>query len=316
MTGPPTIPAFGQTLRRHQLELLRGQTTVLQVNVGLACNQACRHCHLEAGPARSEAMDSATVDAVLAYARRGGFQVVDITGGAPELNPNLERMIEVFSGLAPRVILRANLTALGSPEHRGLIPGLAARKVAITASFPSLNAQQAEAQRGPGTFQRSLESLRLLNQAGYGQAGSGLELDLVVNPVGAFQAPDQAATAKRFRQVLASRWGLGFNQLHVFANVPLGRFKTWLMDTGGLEAYMRRLVEGFNPCAVAGVMCRSLVSVAWDGYLHDCDFNLAAGLALGGRRVHVSQVPGPPPPGQAIAVGEHCYTCTAGAGFT
>jgi radical SAM/Cys-rich protein len=261
-------------------------------------------------------MDSATVEQVLDYARRGGFQVVDITGGAPELNPSLERMLEGLRDLVPRVILRANLTALASPEHRGLIPMLAEHKVVVTASFPSLNAQQAEAQRGPGVFQSSLECIKLLNQAGYGQAGTGLELDMVVNPAGAFQAPEQAATAKRFRQALASRWNLSFSQLHVFANVPLGRFKTWLLDSGGYEAYVQRLAEGFNPCALAGVMCRSLVSVAWDGYLYDCDFNQAAGLPLGGRRVHVSEMPGPPPQGQAIAVGEHCYTCTAGAGFT
>jgi radical SAM/Cys-rich protein len=261
-------------------------------------------------------MDSATVEAVLAYARRGGFKVVDITGGAPELNPNLQRLLEGARGLTERVILRANLTALGSPAQRGLIPWLASQRVAITASFPSLNAQQAEAQRGAGVFEQSLECLRLLNQAGYGQPGSALELDLVVNPAGAFQAPQQEATAKRFREGLARRWGLVFNQLYVFANVPLGRFKSWLLDSGGYEAYLERLAQGFNPCAVDGVMCRGLVSVAWDGQLYDCDFNQAAGLPLGGRRTHVSELEGPPPAGQAIAVGEHCYTCTAGAGFT
>ncbi len=310
------VPAFSQTLRRHQLDLARGQTSVLQVNVGLLCNQVCRHCHLEAGPARPEVMDAATMEQVLAYARRGRFQMLDITGGAPELNPNLELLLEGACALLPRVILRANLTALASDQHRGLIPVLAKNKVVITGSFPSLNAQQAEAQRGPGVFERSLECLGLLNQAGYGQPGSGLELDLVVNPAGAFQAPEQAATAKRFRQALASRWGLSFNQLHVFANVPLGRFKTWLLASEGYEPYVRRLAEGFNPCALAGVMCRGLVSVAWDGYLHDCDFNQAAGLPLGGRRTHISEMEGPPPQGQPIAVGEHCYTCAAGAGFT
>ncbi|MBI4798936.1 MAG: arsenosugar biosynthesis radical SAM protein ArsS [Desulfarculus sp.] len=312
----PMPPTFAQTLRRHQLDLTRGQTTVLQVNLGLLCNQACRHCHLSAGPGRGEVMDTATVQEVLAYARRGGFATVDITGGAPELNPNLEILLEGLRGLACRVILRANLTALLSPPHRGLIPRLAAGRVAITASFPSLSAQQAQAQRGEGVFEQSLNCLRLLNQAGYGQPGTNLQLDLVVNPAGAFQPPEQAPTEKRFRQVLAQRWGIAFNSLHVFANVPLGRFKDWLVETGGHEAYVRRLAEGFNPCALPGVMCRGLLSVAWDGFLYDCDFNQAAGLPLGGQRTHVSQMEGPPPVGQAIAVGEHCFTCTAGAGFT
>lgn len=309
-------PTFAQNLRRHHLELARGQTTVLQVNLGLKCNQVCRHCHLRAGPGRTEVMGAATAQETLAYARRGGFATVDITGGAPELNPNLEMLLDGLGGLACRVILRANLTALGSPEHRRLIPRLAAGQVAVTASFPSLSAQQTQAQRGQDVFERSLECLRLLNQAGYGQPGSDLQLDLVVNPAGAFQPPEQAPTEKRFRQVLTQRWGLAFNSLHVFANVPLGRFKDWLLETGSHEAYLDRLAQGFNPCALPGVMCRGLVSVAWDGYLYDCDFNQAAGLPLGGQKTHISQMAGPPPMGQAIAVGEHCFTCTAGAGFT
>lgn len=308
------MSAFASTLRRQNLELTRAQATTLQVNVGYLCNQACRHCHLEAGPQRPEVMDAATVEEVLAYARRGGFQVVDITGGAPELNPNLERLLRGAAQAAPRVMLRANLTALA--QRPGLAELLAGLRVAIMASFPSLSAQQTDAQRGGGVFEGSLEGLRLLNRLGYGLEGSDLELNLVVNPAGSFNAPDQAATEKRYRQIMASRWGLSFHSLFALANVPLGRFKTWLEQSGGCQAYVERLAAGFNPCALAGVMCRSLVSVAWNGLLYDCDFNQAAGLPLGGSPLHVSQMTGPPPPGQAIAVGDHCYTCTAGAGFT
>jgi radical SAM/Cys-rich protein len=231
------------------------------------------------------------------------------------MNPHLERLIEGVSGQGRRVMLRANLTALGE-RGAGLMEFLAARAVTVVASFPSLNAGQAEIQRGRGVFPASLDTLRALNLLGYGQAGSGLELNLVVNPGGAFLPPAQEATERRFRAELARRWGLGFNQLYCFANAPLGRFKSWLLESANYETYLERLAGQFNPCAVAGLMCRGLVSVSWQGHLYDCDFNQAAGLPLGGRAVHVTEMAGPPPEGAPIAVGEHCYTCTAGAGFT
>jgi radical SAM/Cys-rich protein len=302
-------------LRQHGISLLRGPTATLQVNLGLKCNQLCRHCHLEAGPERSEMMDLATVEAVADYAQRGGFAVVDITGGAPELHPHLERLIELASGSGRRVMLRANLTALGG-RGQVLMQFLAAHEVVVVASFPSLTPAQAEAQRGGGVFQASLEALDALNRLGYGRTGSGLELNLVVNPGGAFLPPAQAATARRFHAELARRWGLAFNQLYCFANAPLGRFKAWLQQSGNYEDYLERLATQFNACATTALMCRNLVSVSWQGHLYDCDFNQAAGLPLGGKLTHVAEMAGPPPEGQPIAVGEHCYTCTAGAGFT
>lgn len=310
------MAAFAQTLRRHNLELVRNETTVLQVNVGRLCNQACRHCHHEAGPERTEVMDRRTVEEVIAYAGRGGFAAADITGGAPELNPHVCRLVDGLAQAAPRVMFRANLTALLRHAPAGLWELLAAHRVEVMASLPSPNPAQAEAQRGAGTFADSLEALRRLNALGYGQPGSGLALNLVANPGGSYLPPDQAGSERRFREVLARKWGLAFNHLLMFANAPLGRFKRWLRGRGDYEGYLDKLEAGFNPCAVQGVMCRTLVSVAWDGLLYDCDFNLAAGLPLGGRRVHVAQMPGPPPPGQPIAVGEHCYSCTAGSGFT
>jgi radical SAM/Cys-rich protein len=305
---------FAALLARQGKTLVRVETTVLQVNVGLRCNQACRHCHLDAGPDRTEMMDGETCRQVAQYALRAGFAAVDLTGGAPELNPHLWDLIDRLVPAIPRVMLRANLTALaGQPDH---IRFLAKRKVVITASFPSLSPSQTDGQRGPGIFHRSLDTLKKLSEAGYGRPESGLELNLVANPAGAFLPPDQEATAKRYRSWLEARYRIGFNQVFTFANVPLGRFRTWLEASGNDQDYRRRLAESFNPAAVDGVMCRSQVSAAWDGTLYDCDFNIAAGLPLAGRRTHVNDLAGPPPAGSPIAVGDHCYTCVAGSGFT
>jgi radical SAM/Cys-rich protein len=310
----PGIEPFRQTLARHGLELTRGETTTLQVNMGLLCNQACHHCHLEAGPARREVMKPETVDAVVAFVRRCRPGAIDITGGAPELNPNLGRMIASLAPLAPRIMLRSNLTALSERERDFLVDLCRDNRVVIVASFPSLNEAQAESQRGPGVFQKSISALQRLNSLGYGR--SDLELNLVVNPTGAFLPPSQEETARRFREVLKRKWGITFNHLFVFANVPLGRFRQWLERSGNLESYTANLAARFNPCAVQGLMCRTLVSVSWDGCMYDCDFNLARGLFLGGRKIHISESDRLPAPGTSIAVSDHCYTCTAGAGFT
>jgi radical SAM/Cys-rich protein len=311
-----SLEPFRQTLLRHGLCLERDKTTILQINVGLRCNQVCRHCHLSAGPGQKENMDSETAEAVIAYAARSEFEAIDITGGAPELNPNIEKLIEGLSPLAPRLMFRSNLSAI-SENHRGSLMGLLKDKGAvIIASFPSLNESQADAQRGCGIFNQSIETLRKLNSMGYGHEGTGLELDLVSNPAGAYLPSPQDKAAKRFREVLMKKWGVVFNNLYVFANVPLGRFRKWLKQSGNLGPYMERLASGFNPCAVEGLMCRSWVSVSWDGYFYDCDFNLAKGLPMGKGKTDVSEMPGPPPPGSPIAVADHCYTCTAGAGFT
>jgi radical SAM/Cys-rich protein len=179
-----------------------------------------------------------------------------------------------------------------------------------------LNEVQAESQRGKGTFRTSLDVLKKLVNLGYGQEKSGLELDLVVNPTGAFLPASQAETEKRFRRLLHQKWGIEFNELFCFANVPLGRFRSWLIKSGNYSNYLSKLKSAFNPCAVAGLMCRTLLSVSWDGYLYDCDFNQAAGLFMGNHKTHVSEMKNTPEPGSPIAMGDHCYTCTAGSGFT
>ena len=310
------LEPFGQALANQALSLERGRTTTLQINVGLLCNQSCRHCHLSAGPHRPESMSALTAEAVVAYAERSRFDVIDITGGAPELNPHIETMIRNLSDLAPRLMIRSNLSALEG-QNRGEMMGLLKdHRVVIVASFPSYNEGQADSQRGRGVFQTSIDTLKKLNALGYGQDGTGLELNLVSNPTGAFLPTPQGQMEQRFREVLKKRWGIVFNHLYSFANVPLGRFRQWLLKSGNLDSYLQRLASRFNPCALDGLMCRTLVSVSWDGTLYDCDFNLARDLPMGGKRTHVSSMEGPPKPGNPIAVGDHCYTCTAGAGFT
>jgi radical SAM/Cys-rich protein len=310
------IAPFSLTLSRHGLELDRKVTLTLQVNLGFLCNQTCRHCHLNAGPDRKENMDLGIIQEVISYAQRGGFGIVDITGGAPELNPHIKTLIEGISDFASRIMLRSNLSVLNDGKRDHLMKFLSEKRVVIVASFPSLNEIQADSQRGDGIFQICIDALKKLNSLGYGQEGTGLELNLVSNPTGAFLPPDQVQTEKRFRQVLKKKWGIVFNKLFNFANVPLGRFRQWLVGTDNLDTYIKKLYSNFNACAIDGLMCRSLVSVSWDGYLYDCDFNIARGIFMGGHKVHVSKMPGPPKPGSHIATADHCYTCTAGTGFT
>jgi radical SAM/Cys-rich protein len=310
------IEPFSSLLSRNGLELTRGETLTLQVNVGLLCNQTCRHCHLDAGPDRPEMMDIDTVREVVKFAARGGFRVVDITGGAPEMNPHLAELISMLSSVVPRMMLRSNLTAINTPARSFLIDLCRKHRVVIVASLPSLNTSQMESQRGRGIFNESISTLKRLNSMGYGQPESGLELHLVSNPTGAFLPASQAQVEKKFREDLQRKWGIVFNNLYTFANVPLGRFRDWLTGSGNLETYLEKLAARFNPCTLEGLMCRTLLSVSWDGYLFDCDFNLACGLFTGGRKTHISEMDGPPQPGTPIIVSDHCYGCTAGSGFT
>jgi radical SAM/Cys-rich protein len=309
-------PSFAETLVCHGLDLTRARTTTLQVNVGRLCNLACRHCHLEAGPARTEIMSRETMAQVMAAAERCSFAAIDITGGAPEMNPHIAELIRGLRPHTPRLLLRSNLVAMGDAAREELLSVCQQNRVVIVASFPALNEAQAESQRGSGVFRASLEVIRRLNCLGYGHEGSGLVLNLVSNPTGAFMPADQRQLEERFHQVLARKWGVRFNNLFSFVNVPLGRFRQWLDRTGNYDDYMTRLASSFNPCALDGVMCRGLISVGWDGLLYDCDFNQAIDLGLGGVRRHIGELTELPGPGGGIAVSDHCYACAAGAGFT
>jgi len=307
---------FAVALERHGLTLVRDRVHTLQVNTGYLCNLRCRHCHLEAGPGRKEIMSRETMAEVVSFARRFPFQVIDITGGAPELVPDLPFLVEALAPLAPRLMLRTNLSALNGAARESLLALCVAHRVVLVASFPSTNPSRADAQRGAGATEAAIAVLKRLNAAGYGVEGTGLELDLVSNPVDAVLPVSQESTERKFRHDLLRKWGVAFNHLYTFANVPLGRFRTGLLRTGNYERYVKTVVEAFNPGAIEGLMCRTLLSVSWDGFLYDCDFNLAVGRPNGDRKVHVSDVRELPPPGAPIAIGDYCYACTAGSGFT
>ncbi len=310
------VEPFATALDHHGLSLVRGKITTLQVNTGYLCNLRCRHCHLEAGPERREVMSRRTMEAVVSFATRFPFQVIDITGGAPELVPDLPFLLRGIAPLAPRLMLRTNLAALKGSARESLLSLCVTRRVVLIASFPSTNPSQGDAQRGEGVTETGIAVLKLLNAAGYGVEGSGLELDLVSNPVGAFLPVSQESAERKFRKDLLRKWGIAFNHLYTFANVPLGRFREWLLRTGNYDRYMKTLADGFNPCAVEKLMCRTMLSVSWDGTLYDCDFHLAAGRPLAGRKVHVSDIRELPSPGSPIVAGEYCYACSAGSGFT
>jgi radical SAM/Cys-rich protein len=307
---------FSLTLNKHGLKLERGITTTLQINIGLVCNQACKHCHLDAGPTRRELMDGDTFNGVVVFAERNRFDTIDITGGATELHPDLISMVERLAPLVDRIMVRSNLSALEENSPARFVDVFKAHGVVVVASFPAFNQSQLEAQRGKGMFQKSIDAFKRLNEAGYGRRDSGLELNLVSNPAGAFLPPSQAQAEERFKKHLKQKWGIVFNNLFTFANVPLGRFRHWLKATDNLGPYLEKLRSSFNPCVVEGLMCRNLMSVDWNGYVYDCDFNLAKGLPLTGRKTHLSEMDGPPKEGMAVAVADHCYTCTAGSGFT
>lgn len=311
-----TTDCFAAVLKRHGLQLRRGHTATLQINVGYLCNQVCKHCHLECGPDRSEIMRPETMKDVIAYAERCSFDVADITGGAPEMNPHILDLLEGLAPLVHKLVFRSNLTAIPRIGKEKLFAAFVEHRVAIVASLPALNTSQVTAQRGEGVLDRSIERLKELNSLGYGKEGAGLELNLVSNPSGAFMPVSQKQAEKKFKRDLDRKWGIVFNNLFTFANAPLGRYRDWLVASGNCDRYVTELAKNFNPCAVEGVMCRSLISVSWDGYVYDCDFNLAAGIPAGGVRAHVRDLLKPPDPGSIISVSDHCFACTAGAGFT
>lgn len=307
--------AFQQKLDSLDLQLLRSRTTTLQVNVGFLCNLACRHCHVEAGPNRQEVMTRQTMDAVLRFAGRHDFSVIDITGGAPELVPDVGYLLENAARLAPTVMMRTNLVAFMEEECRDLLALCQRLGISLVASFPSINRSQADAQRGSGVWEKSVAMLKRLNSMGYGKSGTGLNLFLVSNPAGAFLPVDQCTAEQKFKADMAKKWGIEFSGLFTFANIPLGRFKTWLEQSGNYDAYMDKLSSGFNPATVEGLMCRNLINISWDGYLYDCDFNMAAGLPHSNSPVHIADAVRLAE-GTPVMTDTYCFACTAGSGFT
>ena len=288
---------------------------VLQINVGRKCNQTCRHCHVDAGPDRTEMMPRDVVQTCLRALDDGGIPTLDITGGAPELHPEFRCIVETASALGRRVIDRCNLTVTRLRNYRWVAAFLARHRVQITASLPYYQERQTDAQRGEGVFEESLAALRELNALGYGRPGSGLVLNLVTNPVGAFLPPDQRAAERDWKRELERRHGIVFDRLLTLTNMPISRFLEHLDAKGQTEAYLARLAQSFNPAAAAGVMCRTMLSVAWDGTLHDCDFNQMLDLPVGEDLPrHIRDFDAARLRQRAIALGPHCFGCTAGAG--
>ncbi len=289
--------------------------TTLQLNLGKLCNQTCRHCHVDAGPDRTEIMSKHTVDLCLQALARTEIPTVDITGGAPELTPHFRWLVEQARSMGRQVLDRCNLSVLLLPSQADLGEFLAHHRVEVIASLPSYQASQTDAQRGEGVFDKSMDALRLLNELGYGKEGSGLTLNLVYNPVGAFLPPKQTGIEAQFRKELMTRHGISFTHLYTITNMPISRFLEFLLESGNYEGYMERLAAAFNPTAAAGVMCRYTLSVGWDGTLYDCDFNQMLDLPVSqGTSRHIRDFDPAQLHHRRIITGNHCYGCTAGSG--
>jgi radical SAM/Cys-rich protein len=308
-------PQFDDVLRTNGLPLLATSSIeVLQVNVGKLCNQTCAHCHVDAGPDRREAMTRETARQVIELLGRHSIRTLDITGGAPELNPQFRFLVDEAAKLGRRIIDRCNLTVLTLPGQADLLTYLAERKVEITASLPSFRQAGTDAQRGDGVFAKSIEALKKLNGVGYGK-GTGLVLDLVHNPVGAFLPGNQASLERDYRRELASRYGIVFDHLHAITNMPISRFLEFLERSGNTEHYMDLLVRAFNPAAARGVMCRTYLSVGWDGTLYDCDFNQMLALPVDHAAPRtLGSLLASNDLSRRVRTGLHCFGCTAGAG--
>lgn len=310
----PTLELLVQTdfpaLRRQPLE-------TLQVNLGYKCNQSCLHCHVNAGPNRTEMMDEATVDLVLQVLEKRRLSTLDLTGGAPELNVHFRRLVAGARALGVRVIDRNNLTILSEPGQEDLADFLAAQGVEVTASLPCYSPANVDRQRGDGVFERSIEGLRALNALGYGQDGSGLVLNLVYNPQGPVLPPPQGPLEADYKRELFQHFGIRFNQLYALTNMPVQRFGSTLLSKGTFDSYMGLLKSAYRAENLDTVMCRSLVSVDWQGHLYDCDFNQMLGLPArlpGSARPHLRDLLTQSVEGQPIRVADHCYGCTAGQG--
>ena len=288
---------------------------IFQVNMGKMCNQVCKHCHVDAGPDRKEIMTRQTMQQCLNALKGSDVKTVDLTGGAPEMNPDFRWFVEELSKLGKSVIVRCNLTIIvANPKYNDLPEFYKKHNVNVVSSLPYFSARRTDSQRGDGVFEQSIRALKMLNAVGYGVEGSGLKLDLVYNPSGAFLPDDQAGLEKQFKQKLKDGWDIEFNELFAITNLPVSRFLDYLIKSENYEDYMTELANAFNPMAAAGVMCRNTLSVGWDGYLYDCDFNQMLELKVEGKMQHVSEFDEKALNERTIKISQHCYGCTAGAG--
>ena len=289
---------------------------VFQINMGKMCNQACRHCHVDAGPDRKEIMSRQTMQLCLQVLKNSDIKTVDLTGGAPELNPDFRWFVEEIKKLGKHIIVRCNLTIiLANKRFNDLPEFFKEHQIEVVSSLPSFTQDRTDRQRGDGVFEDSIKALQMLNFVGYGKEGSGLILNLVYNPAGAFLPPSQIALEKEYKMELSSRYGIFFNQLFAITNMPISRYLDYLITSGNYEKYMDKLIAAFNPEAVKNLMCRNTISVGWDGYLYDCDFNQMLDLKVSSSQSrHLSEFNLEMLNSRSIVIKQHCYGCTAGAG--
>jgi radical SAM/Cys-rich protein len=298
------------------LPLRPAGAAIFQVNIGKMCNQTCRHCHVDAGPDRKEIMTSDTMLQCLEVLRmHPQFTTVDITGGAPEMNPLFRWFVEQLHALGRHVIVRCNLTIiLANKKYHDLPLFFKEHGVEVVSSLPFYTQDRTDRQRGNGVFEDSIKALRMLNEAGYGIEGSGLKLNLVYNPAGAFLPPPQQSLQLEYKQALQTRYGISFNDLYVITNMPISRYLDYLLGSGNYEQYMQKLITAFNAVAAGNVMCRTTISVGWDGYLYDCDFNQMLDMKVDCSSKHITDFNLSQLEERGIIIGQHCYGCTAGSG--
>lgn len=289
---------------------------IFQVNVGKMCNQVCKHCHVDAGPDRKEIMTRETMQQCLDALRNSpSLKIVDLTGGAPEMNPNFRWFVEEIKKLDRHVIVRCNLTIiLANKKYYDLPLFYKQHSIEVVSSLPFYTQDRTDRQRGDGVFEDSIKALQMLNEVGYGIENSGLTLNLVYNPAGAFMPPPQEALEKEYKAALKEKFGIQFNSLFAITNLPISRYLDYLLQSGNYEKYMEKLVNAYNPVAAANVMCRNTISIGWDGYLYDCDFNQMLNLNVECSAKHISQFDITILNQRDVVVNQHCYGCTAGSG--
>lgn len=288
---------------------------IFQVNVGKMCNQTCKHCHVDAGPDRKEIMTQETLQLCLDILARYDIPTVDITGGAPEMNPHFRWFVEEARKLGKHIIDRCNLTILLANKKYHDLPEFFARHgVEVVSSLPHYTAMRTDRQRGEGVFDKSIEALKMLNAVGYGQEGTGLKLNLVYNPTGAILPGPQGELEADYKKALKAHFGIAFNSLYVITNMPISRFLDYLISSGNYADYMQRLIDAFNPGAAAGVMCRNTLSIGWDGAIYDCDFNQMLDIQVTGKSQHLRDFDFEALRNRNIVLDQHCYGCTAGLG--
>ena len=311
------LPLFKDKIAQTGQFPLRAKTLeILQINLGYMCNQVCAHCHVDAGPDRKEIMSKETMQQCLNVIAQTGAHTLDLTGGAPEMNPDFRWFVEAASAEGIKdFIVRSNLTIIrANKKYHDLPEFFAKHGVHVVSSMPHYTQGKTDKQRGDGVFNASIEALKMLNKVGYGMPGNDLKLDLVYNPSGAYLPGDQAALEKDFKKALDTDFGIQFNALFAITNLPISRFLDYLVASGNFEDYMYSLVDAYNPAAVAGVMCTNTLSVSWDGYLYDCDFNQMLGLKVASKARHIKDYDTALLEGREVVISQHCYGCTAGAG--